>query len=100
MSNAGLESQMLTVANKLGWAEHFTKAIIISQNWTIEKNSLTGAILRRYISGICTSTSAAGVCSYQDFSFNQEYTGAGNYSSSLTYGGYGGKHELGCDKIK
>ena len=100
MNNPGLESQMLTVANKLGWAEHFTKAIITSQNWTIEKNSLTGVILRRYIVGICTSTSAAGVCSYQDFTFNQEYTGGGNYSSSLSYGSYGGKHELGCDKIK
>ena len=99
MSNPGLESQMVTVANKLGWAEKFSKALITSENWTIVKNSLTGAILYRYIAGVCTTKSAEGKCYYQEFTFRQEYAGGG-YSSNLTYGSYGGKQELGCDKLK
>jgi hypothetical protein len=71
----------------------------MSINWTIMKNSLTGAILYRYIAGVCTSKSNQGVCSYQEFTFKQDYTGNG-FSSVLQYGGYGGKTELGCDKIK
>lgn len=99
MSNPALESQMVAVANKLGWADHFSKALITSENWTIVKNSLTGAILYRSIGGVCTTTSADGRCYYQEFTFQQDYTGSG-FSSTLKYGSYGGKKELGCDKIK
>ncbi len=99
MSNPALESQMVAVANKLGWADHFSKALITSENWTTVKNSLTGAILYRDIAGVCTTKSADGKCYYQEFTFRQEYTGNG-FSNALTYGSYGGKQELGCDKIK
>lgn len=100
MNNAALEQQMLAAANNLGWKDKFLKTIITSSAWNIEKNSLTGAILYRYVGAVCTTKSADGKCYYQEFSFKQDYVGGGNYSSTVKYSSYGGKIEIGCDKIK
>lgn len=100
MSNAALEQQMVAVANNQGWNDKFQKAVITSSAWTIHKNDLTGAILYRWLAGVCTTKDNDGKCYYQEFSFKQEYTGGGNYSSTLKFNSYGGKRELGCDKIK
>lgn len=100
MSNAGLEQQMVNAANNLGWKDKFQKAIITSSSWSISKNELTGAILYRYLSAVCTIKSPDGKCYYQEFTFRQDYTGAGNYSSTIKYNSYGGKREIGCEKLK
>lgn len=100
MSNPGLEQQMLTAANNLGWNDKFLKTIITSSTWVVVKNELTGAILYRYLGAVCTTKSNDGKCYYQEFSFKQDYTGGGNYSSAVKYNSYGGKKEIGCDKIK
>ncbi|MBL7700842.1 MAG: hypothetical protein JNM14_01210 [Ferruginibacter sp.] len=101
MSNPALESQMLAVMQKLpGWSEKFNKAIITSSNWTIKKNDLTGVILYRYISVTGTCKNVDGICFTQEFTFRQDYTGGGNYESAPKYNSYGGKREIGCDKIK
>lgn len=100
MSNAGLEQQMVAAANNLGWNDKFSKAIITSSSWVIEKNSLTGAILYRYLGAVCTIKGTDGKCYYQEFTFRQDYTGGGGYSSTVKYNSYGGKKEIGCDKLK
>lgn len=100
MSNPGLEQQMLAAANNLGWNDKFLKTIITSSAWVISKNELTGAILYRYLGAVCTTKSSDGKCYYQEFSFKQDYTGGGNYSSAVKFNSYGGKREIGCDKIK
>lgn len=100
MNNPALEQQMLTAANNLGWNDKFLKTIITSSAWVTEKNSLTGAILYRYVGAVCTTKSSDGKCYYQEFSFKQDYVGGGNYSSTVKYSSYGGKREIGCDKIK
>lgn len=100
MSNPALEQQMLTAANNLGWNDKFLKTIITSSTWVVVKNELTGAILYRYLGAVCTTKSNDGKCYYQEFSFKQDYTGGGNYSSAVKYNSYGGKRELGCDKVK
>lgn len=100
MSNPGLEEQMLAAANNLGWNDKFLKTIITSSAWVTVKNELTGAILYRYLGAVCTTKSNDGKCYYQEFSFKQDYTGGGNYSSTVKYNSYGGKREIGCDKIK
>lgn len=100
MSNPALEAQMLAAANNLGWNDKFSKAIITSSSWAISKNELTGAILYRYVGAVCTVKGADGKCYYQEFTFRQDYTGGGNYSSAVKYNSYGSKREIGCDKIK
>lgn len=100
MSNAALEQQMVAAANNLGWNDKFSKAVITSSSWTIAKNDLTGAILYRWLHAVCTIKGTDGKCYYQEFSFKQEYTGGGNYSSTVKFNSYGGKREIGCDKIK
>lgn len=100
MSNPALEQQMLAAANNLGWNDKFLKTIITSSSWVTVKNELTGAILYRYLGAVCTTKSSDGKCYYQEFSFKQDYSGGGNYSSAIKYNSYGGKREIGCDKIK
>lgn len=101
MSNPALENQMLATMQKLpGWNEKFNKAIITSSNWTIKKNELTGVILYRYISVVGTCKNADGTCFTQEFTFRQDYTGGGNYEGIPKYNSYGGKREIGCDKVK
>jgi len=101
MNNPALEKQMLATMEKLpGWNEKFISAIITSTSWAIKKNELTGAILYRYIGVIGTCRNADGKCFYQEFTFRQDYTGAGNYESVAKYNSYGGKREIGCDKVK
>jgi hypothetical protein len=91
---------MFSAANGLGWNDKFTKVIITSKEWSIRKNELTGAILYRSLSAIGITKNAEGKCYYQEFTFRQDYSGGGNYESAIKYNGYGGKVELGCDKIK
>lgn len=100
MSNPSLEQQMLAVANGLGWKEKYTRTIIKSSEWYISKNQLTGAIIYRGLAAVCITKDEEGRCYYQEFTFTQDYTGGGSYSSKLKFGGYGGKKELTCDKIK
>ena len=100
MSNASLEQQMVAAANAEGWNDKFLKAVITSSSWVVAKNELTGAILYRWLGAVCTTKSADGKCYYQEFSFKQDYTGGGNYSSTIKFNSYGGKSEIGCDKLK
>ncbi len=100
MSNPGLEQQMVAAANNLGWNDKFQKAIITSSAWNIEKNSITGVILYRYLAAVCTTKSSDSKCYTQEFSFRQDYIGNGNYESKIKYNSYGGKKEIGCDKLK
>jgi hypothetical protein len=100
MSNAGLEQQMVAAANNEGWNDKFGKAIITSSSWNIEKNTLTGVIIYRYLGAVCTTKSSDGKCYYQEFTFRQDYAGNGNYDSKIKFNSYGGKKEIGCDKIK
>lgn len=101
MNNPAMEKELLAIMQKLpGWSDHFNKAIITSSSWSVTKNELTGLILYRYISVTGTCTDAAGTCFTQEFTFRQDYSGGGNFESKLKYNSYGGKREIGCDKIK
>lgn len=100
MSNPAIEQQMLTVMNKLGWEQQFKKVVITSSEWTVVKNDLTGAILYRFLGAVGAGPDPDGKCYYQEFTFKQDYTGAGKFESTIRFNSYGGKRELGCDKIK
>jgi len=100
MSNPALEQKMLAAANGLGWKDKFTKIIITSRDWSTRKNELTGALLYRSMAAVAITTDTEGNCYYQEFTFRQDYSGDGNYESTVKYNGYGGKRQLACDKIK
>jgi hypothetical protein len=100
MNNPSLAKQCVDAANGLGWNDKFLNCIITSSAWNIEKNSLTGVILYRYVGAVCTIKGTDGKCYYQEFTFRQDYAGGGGYSSTVKYNSYGGKREIGCDKLK
>lgn len=100
LNTAALAKQCLDAVNGLGWNDKFLNCIITSSSWSIAKNELTGAILYRYIGAVCTIKGNDGKCYYQEFGFRQDYTGGGSYSSTVKYNSYGGKREIGCDKLK
>lgn len=100
MSNPAMEAKMVEALNKLGWKEKFSKVIITSSAWTITKNELTGVILYRYVAAVGITKDHDGKCYYQEFTFRQDYSGGGNYDSAIKYNSYGGKREIGCDKVK
>jgi len=99
MKNAAMEQQMVTALNKLGWKENFTKVVINSTDWTVKKNEL-GIILYRIVAAVGIFKEFDGKCWYQEFTFRQDYTGGGKFDNNIKYNSYGGKKEIGCDKIK
>lgn len=99
MKNAAMEQQMVAALNKLGWKENFTKVVINSTDWAVKKNEL-GVILYRIVSAVGIFKDFDGKCMYQEFTFRQDYTGGGKFDSAIKYNSYGGKYEIGCDKVK
>ncbi len=102
-NDAGLEAKFLACtqahAKAEGWKETFVKCIITSRDWSIERNSLTGVILGRKRSAALCATWPDGHCTYQTFSFYQQYDGA-NYSSTVRFNGVGSQIKIGCNKFK
>lgn len=99
MKNPAMEQQMVAALNKLGWKENFTKVIITSADWVIKKNDL-GIILYRIVSAVGVFKDYDGKCMYQEFTFRQDYAGGGKFDNVIKYNSYGGKREIGCDKVK
>lgn len=81
MTDTDLESRALKAlqeyGKKLGWSETFTAIKITEEDWSIEYNQYTGAIVDRRI--ICTALAKQldGSCSIQSFAFIQDYNGNG-----------------------
>ncbi len=104
MKNRYITKQMLKVVKKKasseGWKEAFNKAIIISEDWSIQRDiTFKSRILRRVISGLITAKWPDGHCSYQGFSFAQEYDGS-KYSKKLKYYGTGEQIKIPCSCVK
>lgn len=99
MKNPAMEQQMVAALNKLGWKENFTKVVITSADWVIKKNDL-GVILYRIVGAVGIFKDFNGKCMYQEFTFRQDYAGGGKFDNVIKYNSYGGKREIGCDKVK
>lgn len=87
MNNPSYESKILYVAQQTSKMEDglTAKSVkIVSSDWSIVKNNLTGAILYRYLVVQVKFTNADGYCYTAPREAKQEYAGNGNYASEFT----------------
>ena len=87
MSNAAYESKILYIAQQTSKMEDgltAKAAKIVSSDWKIVKNTITGAIQYRYLVVQIKFTNAEGYCYTAPREAKQEYSGNGNYASEFT----------------
>lgn len=82
----------------------FSKAYIISADWTIFKQEYTGAILKRTIE-VAVVHMKGDKCFLESFSVGQNYSGAGSFQKTLFFNGVLMKtglanDEIDCGKLK
>lgn len=102
VSNTDLEKQATVAAklwaNQYNWEETITKAYFTGNDWSIYRNSLTGAQLGRRISGVIVMKRKDGKCSFQYATFAQQYNGSG-YQKVFTEGIVRGQNVLECQYV-
>jgi len=103
-SDPELEALMVDVINKHArskkWKETFHKAIIASEEWYIERNSVTGVILRRNRVAYMVAKWPDGHCSYQAILFYSRYDGT-SYSDKIHFAMVKGTPQgIWCTKCK
>ena len=67
------------------WAQEVQYSFIIGKEWTTLRNSLTGIITGRIISGVAVMKGSDGSCKWEEISIRQDYDGK-NYGKSY-FGG-------------
>lgn len=90
-----LLSAIQTKAKADGWKEQFSRVIISGEDWTVQKNQYTGITLGRTISAWALAKWPDGHCTYQDFSFYEEYVGT-TFSGKVTWHGTGDQTSCDC----
>jgi hypothetical protein len=98
MADKNLEAKVLGAFKAKGWPEQPKEVRITSEKWNIVRNKITGVITRRYIDAAVGSTKE-GKCSYQIFSFYQDYDGSG-YQSEMYLEGVGISRDVSCKCMK
>ncbi|GAA3609848.1 hypothetical protein Q4Q39_16885 [Flavivirga amylovorans] len=102
LQNLSLEAQALVAsknwANQYGWQETITKVYFTDTDWSIYRNSLTGAQLGRRISGVIVMKRKDGRCSYHYAVFAQQCNGSG-YQKVFTEGITPGQNILECKYV-
>lgn len=79
-----------------GWKERFERVRIVDKDWSIERNEITGIILRRVISVSAYARWPDDHCTAQTFSLAQQHDGT-NYSQTLQFYGTGEQRDVDCD---
>ena len=83
-------------AASAGWKEKFTAVKILSSDWNIVRNRLTGVILYRTIGAWCYAKWPDGHCTVQDFYFKQNYNGS-SYSKVYQRSSTGSQVDVDCN---
>ncbi|MCB9033529.1 MAG: hypothetical protein H6553_06815 [Chitinophagales bacterium] len=99
MTDVTLSKKMVDIMNAKGSNQTFSKAIIVSSGWEIEKDKYTHAIIQRTLQAALVSKYSDGRCSFQYFLFGQDYAGGGKYSPTLKYVGAGKEKFINCSKL-
>lgn len=86
--NAALEAEFKEAFLAEGWGETIIKINIQTREWSVIRNSLTGAILYRTQSAAIVAKQKTGNCIMYDFAIKQQYTGSG-YSSVSSRSSHG-----------
>ena len=83
--NAGLEAEFKEAFLAEGWNETIVKINILTREWEIVRNSLTGAIICRTQSAAIVAKPKSGLCVMYNFTIKQQYTGSGYSGVSSRY---------------
>lgn len=86
--NAALEAEFKEAFLAEGWGETIIKINIQTREWSVVRNSLTGAILYRTQSAAIVAKQKSGNCIMYDFAIKQQYTGSG-YSAVSSRASHG-----------
>ena len=76
-TNPAIEAEFKEAFNNGGWGEAIIKINLLSKEWTIVKNSLTGAILCRTQQAAIVAKQKAGNCMLYTYTIKQQYAGGG-----------------------
>lgn len=100
MTDANLEKQGLALVNEKAtnekWNEKYTKVKIVSKDWEVVKNELTGVVLHRKIYMNLYGVWPDGKCKAVGFGFLQDYDG-NKFSSTLQYNSIGDMQQVECE---
>ena len=83
--NAALEAEFKEAFMAEGWGETIVKINILSREWNIVRNSLTGAIICRTQTAAIVAKQKSGNCIMYDYTIKQQYTGSGYSGVSSRY---------------
>lgn len=97
MRNTNLEQQLLSNMKSQGWKEQYTKAIIVSSDWSYYKP--IGEKEYKEIEAAFPYKLPDGKCGYQIFSFKSFKNGSGGWTAPQKFGGTDGKSRIKCSKI-
>ena len=65
-----------------GWGETIVKIHLLSRDWSIVRNSLTGAIICRIQTAAIVAKKKDGSCILYDYTIRQAFTGSGYSGTS------------------
>lgn len=102
MADPALTAQALKVVQKHaqsdGWKETFSKAKIKGSRWEIQRHTVTGVILSRYIDVWGYATWPDGHCTIQTYGIKEDYDGAA-YGAPY-FAGVGNQEKCDCSAGK
>lgn len=99
-ANAAIEAEFKEAFNKTGWGETIVKINLLTKEWTIVRNSLTGVILCRTQQAAIVAKQKAGNCALYTFTIKQEYAGGTFSSASSRYSHDVWELEFLCENAK
>lgn len=100
MHNAALEQQMFALLQKAADGK-VLKIVIVSPEWQIHRNEITGVIENRYLVTQNVVKKPEGYCSTQTVYFRQNYNGSGYGRTYVgNFFGQSDDYVLPCEKVK
>lgn len=100
VTNAAIEAEFKEAFNNGGWGETIVKINLLSREWTVVRNSITGVIICRTQQAAIVAKQKAGNCALYTYIIKQQYTGSGYSNISSYYGHDVWELEFLCENVK
>lgn len=82
VKNAALEAEFREAFAAEGWGETIVKIHILSRDWSVLRNNLTGVILGRIQTAAICAKKKSGECILYEYTIRQDHTGGGYSGTS------------------
>ena len=83
-----------------GWGETIVKIHILSRDWSVLRNNLTGVILGRIQTAAICAKKKSGECILYEFTIRQDHTGGGYSGTSRRHSHGVIEAEFLCENAK